>query len=262
MARCFDQKHLSYSRDRVWDECQWKAHLADAGAKGIVNEKMLIGSATDAYVSAALAGSPISRTDAWNSTLAEMESRYKVISAKPLEAIETHNAFCAVADKEIIPALAPIIGEVQAEWHYEVSGETYHAHPDFVTKDGQIIDLKTTYRRLDPDRVHVDTQLTAYAFAYNAVKGVMPTAVGLVALIGSKSGVVHEAQVGSRSEAQLAAWLSDAQTRIRTRRFASESDTYLRQGRASLFACKGCPVQPVCPSWAGTNLAIDSTLGE
>jgi hypothetical protein len=264
MSRCFDISHLSYSRDRVWDECQFKASVYDTGSVvQVINQKMFVGSVVDAYVSAALAGSSISSEDAWNNTMQEMESRYKVNLPDALAAMETAHNFIRVADEEIIPVLAPMISSVQPEWHFDIDGETYHAHPDFITTDGAILDLKTTYKSFDPQRVNTDVQLTAYAYAYTRQFGTLPTQVGIVGLVSTKrDGVRQESFVGYRSQAQVDAWLADAQTRIAGRRWSKESGQYLRQGRSSLFACNGCAVQPTCPSWTGTNLATDSTLGE
>jgi hypothetical protein len=264
MSRCFDSSHLSYSRDRVWDECQYKAHVYDTGSViSVVNQKMFIGSVVDAYVSAALSGSSITEEDAWNNTMREMESKYKVNLVDWAAAMETAHAFIQVAEKEIIPVLAPEVTSVQPEWHFEINGEQYHAHPDFVTRGNAILDLKTTYKSFDPQRVNTDVQLTAYAYAYTTQFGTLPNQVGIVGLVSSKrNGVTQESFIGYRSQAQVDAWLADAETRIAGRRWSNESGQYLRQGRASLFACNGCAVQPTCPSWAGTNLAIDSTLGE
>lgn len=263
MSRCFDSNHLSYSRDRVFDECQFKAHIHDKGlVKGTVNTKMFVGSVVDAYVSAALSGSAITEEDAWNNTLREMESRYTVNMPEPLAAMETAHNFILVADAEVIPVLRDEVVEAQPEWHFEIDGAQYHAHPDFITRGGAILDLKTTYRTIDPQRVHIDGQLTAYAYAYTTQFGKLPTQVGLVGLVSKRTGVTQESYMGYRSQAQIDAWLADAKTRLAARRWSEESGEFLRQGRASAFACNGCAVQPTCPSWAGTNLAIDSTLGE
>jgi hypothetical protein len=260
--RCFDETHLSYSSDRTWDECQYKSFAFKNGlAPLVVNEKMLIGSSVDAYVSGALSGEPLTKDDAWNKALADMRERYKVTLMDETKAVAQHLAYCDKADEEVIPVMADRVRWVQPEWHFVVDGETYHAHPDFVLDDYSIVDLKTSGRRFDAERVHVDQQLTAYAYALRAATGFVAPSVALVGLIGLKAGVVVDTQVGTRSEAQLDAWEDDARARIATRRFSKSFGFYARQGRASMFACKGCSVRPSCPSWAGTEL-LAATLGE
>lgn len=255
MGRCFDRTHRSYSSDRTWDECQykWKATTADGGKfPTIINERMAIGSAVDAYVSGALAGSPISMQTAWTEAIATRDGQAAIIFNET-GCLEELARFVPKCD-EVIAALAPNIREVQPEWHFLVDGEEYHAHPDFLMDDYSIFDLKTSQRRLETDRVHFDTQLSAYAYASVAVGNPLPPTVALIGLISNKSGVTIDTQIGTRSERQLGAFASDVSARLIAQKGALREDNFTRNGRSHPYACGSCAVKSSCPSWAGTEL--------
>jgi hypothetical protein len=261
MSRCFDPKHRSYSGDRTWDECQYKAQAVKSGSvPDRVNGKMIVGLAVDKYVSSALEGGTLTALTAWQESMNENAGRQVAPFAEE-EALATVRSMCLLADVEIIPDLKPLIAAVQPEWHYMIEGEQYHAHPDFVLTDGSIIDLKTAYRKFDQGRVYTDTQLTTYAYASWKVHGVIPPTVALVGIISSRNGVSLDKQIGSRSEAQLAAYEQDARARIQSRRWAEKEGVYQRNGRVHPYACSGCPARVICPSWAGTELQEETVYG-
>ena len=260
MGRCFERSHRSYSSDRVWDECQykWKATTAEDGKfPFVVNERMAIGSAVDAYVSGALASERVTMEDAWANAIATRDGQVAIIFNETA-CVEELGRFKPKCD-ELIQTLMPHIREVQPEWHFTIEGEEYHAHPDFLMDDYSIFDLKTSQRRLEADRVHFDTQLTAYAYASVAVGNPLPPTVALVAMVSNKSGVTFDTQGGTRSEKQLSAFASDVKARLIAQKGALRDDNYTRNGRAHPYACGSCAVKSSCPSWAGTEL---EQLGE
>jgi hypothetical protein len=254
--------HRSYTADRRWDECQWRAHaVEDLGVREYMPPAAIVGMAVDQAVCDALSGQPVNI----ERLIAEaIEESGDPKAAWPLEEMADKATGLYSLWEERVRPTWPAIYATQLELHWPTaSGTTYHAHLDVVFEDGSFTDLKTSERRLEPNRAAVDLQLTYYAWGLWAVFGHLAPSVGLDALVwGNPPRDVLEQdrsarkpwcdrQRSVRTVEQLEALARIAEQRERARSWANEAQLWLPTGRFSPYACRGCPAQSLCPAWTG-----------
>jgi hypothetical protein len=262
MARCFDPSHRSYSGDRLWNECQWKANaLTVNGVKPQMGEAAMVGKAVDAAVCLLIAGEAASVEREVEAAVHEEDPQAQRVWA--LDAMkEKASALVELWQRDVQPQMPEVFG-TQVELHWEFEGATYHAHPDIILADGSVIDLKTSERRLEERRADHDFQLTYYAWGLYEVYGSLPPMVGLDGLIYANppkdvlawnpkaTKPWYDSQRSRRLTAAVEAFRIEAAKRERSRNVARELDMHLTQGFTAQFACNGCAAKVDCPAWRG-----------
>lgn len=258
--RCRDPKHRSYSSDKLWDTCQQKAHAIWSGqVTDVLGMPAAIGSAVDDAAKATLAEEPVNVI----ATLAHYAEEYGSGEPKDVDYEKAAALYQLWLDEVMDTWVNVGVWGTEVEWHFTVSGIIYHAHVDVVLNDGQVRDLKTSSSRLPDNAALESPQLTAYAYAFREEYGELPPRVGLDGLIyGNPPPDVrlanpkakrpwYDRQDATRSAMQLDSWADDVRRRDSSIRLAETTGIYQTQGRASAYACKGCPARQSCPSWAG-----------
>lgn len=262
MGRCFDPTHRSYSGDRLWDECQWKANAMSVGkVKPQMGEAALVGKAVDSAVCDLIAGANPSVERLIEAEVHEEDPQAQRVWA--LDAMkEKAAALVTLWQRDVQPQMPQVFG-TQVELHWEFEGVTYHAHPDIILADGTIIDLKTSERRLEERRADRDFQLTYYAWGIYEVYGTIPPQVGLDGLIYANppkdvlewnpkaTKPWYDRQRSRRLTDAIESFRVEAAKRERSRKTAQELDMHLTQGFTAQFACNGCAVKVDCPAWRG-----------
>lgn len=268
-SRCWEATHHSYSKDGDFDACQYRWHAFDAGLKSnVIGEPGCVGLAVDAAAMDLIAGRDPDVAKSLEHAFKE-QRKFARKNGEPAPkfteaaAHEKALALYQLFEREVFPTYTDVYA-TQYIVHWETpDGVKWHCHIDVIFNDGSIIDLKTSTKRLTIDRAELDYQLTTYATAIWRAFGHLPPSVGIDQLTFTKpppevlkanpnaTKPWWDRSRSERTRSQLEVWEADAVRRQSAMAYADATGCYQTQGRASLYECKGCPVQPICPTWAG-----------
>ncbi len=151
----------------------------------------------------------------------------------------------------------------QLELHVEIDGVVYHVHIDAILGDGTIVDWKTREKRLPAREAEVNPQLSSYLYAVHAEYGHWAPRVILDAMVFANPPEDVRASdptarkpwwdraIGTRTQAQVDAWLDDFRRREAARSWMDLTGVYPTTGHTQMeFICASCPARSLCPSWA------------
>lgn len=264
--RCADVTHRSYSADKRWDECAWKDHaFRDLGVRDAMGPEACVGSAVDAALVELIAGRSPNLAALLGTAIGEMGDPRKVDLWDREEMLFKTLRLVELASEEVLPTYEAHGGvyATQLEIHFEIDGVPFHVHIDYILGDGVVGDWKTSEKRLPDRAAATSAQLTPYFLAVQREYGHTPPSLFLDGLIYANppqdvrdanpdaKKPWHERQVGTRTPAQVAAFVDDFRRREAARRWSDTTGIYPTQGRSAMpFVCQGCSARPLCPSWA------------
>lgn len=265
-TRCTDRTHRSHSSDSRYDQCPWLDHAWREGrVEDSMGEAACVGSAVDAALTEAVAGRTAHIAGLLEAAIERMgDPRTRDMwDREPMLAKAT--ALVQLGIERILPTYEAHGGvhATQLELHVDIDGVVYHVHIDAILGDGTIVDWKTREKRLADREAANSPQLSAYTHAVHAEYGHWAPAVILDAMVYANPPEDvrradptarkpwHDRQVGTRTEAQVAAWIDDFRRREAARSWMDRTGIHPTTGHTQMaFVCQGCAALSLCPSWA------------